>query len=351
MQTTCTSTCGYTCDTYYIHVPTSTNSTVVCLEPILPQIFQFVVSSLRARVRLLQVCKQWNTRIADPSTLHFICVKTRLFTNAMCFETHSLRGLRFMDLSHSAITDTGIHSLSRLSSLQSLTLASCNKITDTGMASLTVLTSLSCLNLNRCHLITDTGLQSLSLLTRLRLLCLHGCTRITDVGLQSLSRLTFLVHLGLGMCERITDTGLQHLSTTTSLETLDFGACRRITDTGLQFLTALPSLRELSIFGCSRITATGVQFICTIVSLKRLNIGRCGLLASELKSREGSKPQLKITGWWRFFFFLNVKFELSCQSWGRDVIFILSHPLIFFFFFCCCLVIKKHKIVLSRANV
>jgi hypothetical protein len=72
------------------------------------------------------------------------------------------------------------------SALQSLNLGGCSAVTDTGVASLSSLTALQSLNLRYCDTVTDTGVASLSSLTALQSLDLARCQAVTDTGVASL---------------------------------------------------------------------------------------------------------------------------------------------------------------------
>jgi hypothetical protein len=92
--------------------------------------------------------------------------------------------------------------------------------------------------------VTNRGLSSIAKMTSLAALSLHDCNSVTNNGLTCLNKLRALGHLSLKGCRKITNCGLEVLQHNTGLTSLNIFGCVRISDKGLLPLVALP-LRSL----------------------------------------------------------------------------------------------------------
>jgi hypothetical protein len=92
--------------------------------------------------------------------------------------------------------------------------------------------------------VTNRGLSSIAKMTSLTALSLHDCNSVTNNGLTCLNKLRALGHLSLKGCRKITNSGLEVLQHNTGLTSLNVFGCVRISDKGLLPLVALP-LRSL----------------------------------------------------------------------------------------------------------
>jgi len=156
------------------------------------------------------------------------------------------------------VTDEGLGHLSRLKSLQRLTLQRCTNITSEGLRALCSLHALETLDLTSCVNVTDEAMRYVSALPALRELVLQDCG-VTDAGLRHLSTLPFLTKLWLNGC-RVTDEGLCHVSRLLSLQNLALSCCK-ITDDGMLHLARLPVLQTLDLRGCGKITPKGLSVL------------------------------------------------------------------------------------------
>jgi Leucine-rich repeat (LRR) protein len=218
-----------------------------------------------------------------------------------------------LHLAGSAITDSGIMSVAKLSSLERLSL-DYSMISDRGLKQLHQLTRLSTLDLRGAkisgaglrdliglplkvlHLegsqVTDEGLESLGFFSELRLLdlcdtavgdagILHiascrkienlflASTKVTDQGLQSIADLANLQLLNLDLTP-VRGPGLSALAKLTQIETLSFFGTL-LTDEGLSHLKHLSSLRSLSLTK-TRVTDAGLTNLAHLTNLRSLSL-------------------------------------------------------------------------------
>lgn len=213
--------------------------------------------------------------------------------------------LRWLDLSGSAITGTGLAELSGLPELQELHLSHCHDLTDAGLACLKKLKGLRRLNLHHIeknqlaglkhicelkelrtldlsrnyaltekHLIslkklkklralnlsgTDLrGLEGLKFLTQLEVLILPSMTNTNMVHLKNLTNLKFL---NLSESRNLTKVGLAHLKNLTNLETVALPLCGKVTDDCLAFLKGMKKLWYLDLLGCNQLTNKGIAHL------------------------------------------------------------------------------------------
>jgi len=136
-----------------------------------------------------------------------------------------------------------LDALARLSSLQFLILADCNRLADLG--ALASLSQLMWLQITNCDLVRD--LSPLSHLKRLRRLVLCNCAGISD--LAPVGHLTALTSLNLWGSDGVDN--LRPLSSLKRLRSLDLSRCNRLTSVAA--LQSMESLRHLVLSGCDRI--------------------------------------------------------------------------------------------------
>lgn len=146
--------------------------------------------------------------------------------------------LRYLNISRTKVTDTGLATLVELVNLQSF--VTTQNMTNSGAASVGGLGRLEELDLDGAR-ITDAGMKSLAALKRLRSLTLSN-TRVTDAGLAVLEKLQYIQTLVLGSA--ISDNAASILATLPSLRSLDISATN-MTDRGVQILSSIKSLRSL----------------------------------------------------------------------------------------------------------
>ncbi len=124
-------------------------------------------------------------------------------TDAGLVHLRSLRGLRWLELNARQVTDVGIQNLSDLPVLDDLSLNHI-QLTDAGLE------YLSRLPLRQLEIgetcVTDLGMPTLARITTLEVLSLQGVSGLTDAGLSQLRSLTRLEQLDAGSTQ-VTDAG------------------------------------------------------------------------------------------------------------------------------------------------
>ncbi len=185
-----------------------------------------------------------------------------------------LTALKELHLWQTNITDKGMSYITKLKSLERLTIP---KITDAGMACVGQLTSLKGLYFKQ-NAVTNAGLAYLAKLKSLEELELGGGykdaagrgheSRITDAGLVHLAKLPKLSYLllwGRGFSE----AGLVHLANVPSLRILNMKQCE-VTDAGMEHLSRLQQLEALSFSG-PPVSDKGFAYLKRMRSLKILD--------------------------------------------------------------------------------
>ncbi len=171
-------------------------------------------------------------------------------TDLELVQVGNLTRLRSLQLSQSAVTDSGLAYLQRLTSLKRLTLKS-SGVTDAGLAHLNGLTSLEEIRLQATGC-SDAGMAHLGALPHLKVLGLAN-TRVTAAGLARLKaadRLEQVIIPGT----RVTDDDLGHLEGLTSLKLLGLGNAP-VSDQAVDRLRqALPNLTIRRATSAGRVT-------------------------------------------------------------------------------------------------
>jgi internalin A len=201
-----------------------------------------------------------------------------------------LRGLRWVALNGTQVSDAGVARLTELPHLERLWLSQ-TRLSDKGMASLSQAEGLTHLAIEGT-LVTDAGLEPLAHLPNLRTLSL-GNPQLTDAGVSRLRKLTNLRALYLdrtpvgdaaadALAEltgleklslrgtRIGNEGLRKLSTLTRIETLHLDDTP-VADEGLAVCSAMPKLQQLSLTR-TRMTDRGLGELAGCRELQTLNL-------------------------------------------------------------------------------
>lgn len=200
------------------------------------------------------------------------------------------------------VTDNGMKYLSTgLHVLKILTIVS-DKVTDEGLKILTKIKTLEELTIFGSGLISDTGLYHLSNgAAKLVMLSVHDTKNVTDKGIQYLASIKTLKSLELDGLYKISDTSFLHLAKGEArLSYLSFNMYNDtdrgiITDTGMQYILEAPGLLGLQTF---KFCNWGVsdEFLLKMVSaLKCLNKLYVSRLADcEKRSLSKNFPYLKV---------------------------------------------------------
>jgi hypothetical protein len=108
-------------------------------------------------------------------------------TDALLGELCELRQVTQLIFYRSDLTDAGMAYVGDLRGLLYLSLSS-TAITDTGLSRLKGSSALTGLDLEKCRNLTDAGLEPLTRLSKLTYLDLRGCPNITDAGVARLQK-------------------------------------------------------------------------------------------------------------------------------------------------------------------
>lgn len=149
------------------------------------------------------------------------------------------------------IDDRGLAALGPQPRLEALRLWY-TRITDQGLATVARLSSLRELNAGNNAGITDAGIERLAALGGLTTLNLEQ-TALGDAGLAALARLPALRSLSMART-RISDAGLRALRDHPGLEEIDI-ASNPISDAGIEHLATIPNLRSVTAYS-TRVRAT-----------------------------------------------------------------------------------------------
>ena len=182
-------------------------------------------------------------------------------------------------------TDRGLAHLAELPSLESLDISGNPRITGTGLAGFK---SLKAVTLNGNGL-TDAGLKSVARLTTLQSLNLNlsGNKGITDAGIAELKSLQHLLP-SLDLSDtRVTDAGLKELAALQGLQALNLNHTS-IGDDGLAELKRLPALKSIELQS-TNITDAGAKHLSEFPALESVDLW--GTLVTEVGLHE--LPHLK----------------------------------------------------------
>ncbi len=195
-----------------------------------------------------------------------------------------------INLQGSKITDEGLSTLPRLTTLNTLHVASTQssgaalsrfvgsplrevsfaRLTDDGAALLTTFPTIQNLNLQGCP-ISSRGLDCVASLRLLENLSLAGCVNLVDTDFQALSRLTRLVNLNLSDGDA-GDTAVASLRQCNSLRDLTLGS-DSLTDEGMKSICEIVALQSLTLTEqATKITDIGWADFWRLVNLQTLSI-------------------------------------------------------------------------------
>jgi hypothetical protein len=176
--------------------------------------------------------------------------------------------ITFVDLSQSAITDSGVAKLNHFPMTTTLNLSN-TQVTDAGLATLHVLHDLDWLELNDTKVV-GSGFAEMNATGKLLYLELNN-TPFNDAGCLALRRFSNLAHLSLAGTH-VTDAGLQHLCQLKKLTSLNV-THTAVTGDGLSNLTQLSRLE----IGGTQVDDAFVSKIVAITSLWLLDLRNTGI--------------------------------------------------------------------------
>jgi len=209
------------------------------------------------------------------------------------------------------ISDHGIGHLAGINSqpttgaktLQRISLQDCQKLTDESLKHIADgLPQVTAINLSFCVSVTDTGLKSLSRMSSLRSLNLRSCDNVSDIGLGFLAEGGGgdLTTLDVSFCDRVSDSSLAHVASglqrlkslsmsacqitdagvariakdLTHLETLNVGQCTKLTDQAVDTLAKqMKTLKSIDLYGCTSISSDSLKTLNKSENLQVLNLG------------------------------------------------------------------------------
>lgn len=178
-------------------------------------------------------------------------------------ESRSLRGSWFdafvedprealfqCELQDRGASDELLGAFNESSNLESLTMDRCDRIADAGIASIARLRGLNYLSIEDTK-ITNNGSQLLGALTELESLSISFSPSLTgDGGAGAWRNLTKLRHLHPEYCKGLTDDFIEAIAPLTELKTLVLNGCAGMTDAGVAKLAMFPNLERTSLSLC-----------------------------------------------------------------------------------------------------
>lgn len=187
------------------------------------------------------------------------------------------------------LTDRGMESLGRLTSLKRLEIVGAYSVSEEGLSHLSHLE-----NLGRLEFIdtpvTDEGLERIAeSLPNLWSLSLRG-TEVTDEGLRHVKRLVKLGKLELNHTS-VGDPGMQHIKELKKLKWIDLTATQ-VTDEGLQGLDTLP-LRA-AVLKNTQVSDAGLQHLQRIETLEYAGLTGTSVTRSGVEELDKALPKLQI---------------------------------------------------------
>ena len=189
-----------------------------------------------------------------------------------------------------AVTDSGLESLSRNQTLDSLLMQDF-AVTDQSGPYLAKLGKLTQLEVFRCQGFGSEGVLALKGMNLTRL-TLRDLPNVDDRAMEVFGELPKLKRLYLHELSSVSDAGLKHLATLKSLELLDIWTIPQMTDATVEIVAALPNLKELSL-RVTGVTDASIDKLLGIQSLQSLTFKENGSVTAEglkkLASRKWSK--------------------------------------------------------------
>jgi hypothetical protein len=177
-----------------------------------------------------------------------------------------------------AVTDSGIESLAKSSTLESLLM---QDFVVTGQAGqhLAKLSKLTQLEIFRCQGFGSDGVLALKGM-KLSRLTLRDLPAVDDSALAVFTDLPDLKKLFLHEISSIGDSGLANLASLKSLELLDIWTVPQMTDATIDVIAGLPDLKELSI-RTTGVTDAAVDKLIAMKSLQKLTFKDNGSVTPE----------------------------------------------------------------------
>ncbi|GLI62007.1 hypothetical protein VaNZ11_004581 [Volvox africanus] len=166
------------------------------------------------------------------------------------------------------VSNRGLASVCRITTLTRLTLRDCMSLTNRGLMPLSALMGLTCLSLRGCRKLTNQGVEALRGLHRLQHLSLYGVVRLSDKGLVPLAALPDLRTLELGHT-RVRDEGLGHAARLSGLRALVL-VREEVSDGGVRQLSALSGLTRLVLRDTAEVS--GETLAVLLPALKELQV-------------------------------------------------------------------------------
>lgn len=231
-------------------------------------------------------CDSRNRKLADEAIAALAAFPEleRLYLSAVTDDQLAkltLRNLKVLELSDTAVTDEGIEHLRRLEKLESLDLAR-TAVTGRGFEALDALKNLRSINLDHTP-VTDAAIGFLAELPHLAEVHLNE-TDVGDLALENLRNNTNLEQLGLQKT-RVSDVGLVALERLNKLTALNLDeTC--VGDTGIEAIAHLPRLTHLSLVG-TRITDASTSIIARWTDLAHVDLSRTAITDYGVKRLRG----------------------------------------------------------------
>lgn len=212
-----------------------------------------------------------------------------LSTHSIACFLHTATQLQALDLSClDTVTNTTLHSVAQLPSLERLNLAWCRNISGAGLQAVArSCIHLTFLNLNGCPQLDETTMATLGhSLTHIQQLSVASCTSLTDQALLSFlqNELAHLSHLNVSQCARLSDASLRHIALyCTQLSKLELAGCVLLTDQGFCFLAPrVTSLVHLDLEDLQQISGTTVKALANHEPcLQHLSLANCTHIADD----------------------------------------------------------------------
>jgi len=196
-----------------------------------------------------------------------------------------------------AVSDSGMESLSRNQTLDSLLMQDFN-VTDLSGPHLAKLGKLTQLEIFRCQGFGSQGVLALKGMGLTRL-TLRDLPNVNDQGMEVFDDLPKLRRLYLHELSSVSDAGLQHLAALHSLEVLDIWTVPQLTDATVDVIVTLPKLKELTI-RATGVTDASIDKLLGMKSLQSLIFKDNGSVtadaAQKLTTRKWAKLDLGATG-------------------------------------------------------
>ena len=221
-----------------------------------------------------------------------------------------LRRVRSVLLNETAVTDAGMATVGKVTTLQNVDLRGCT-ISNAGLEPLTVLSELKALRLSgesgvtsvdddgMVHVakmknlkallldflwISEVGLEQLAGLDKLEELYLAK-TLVGDDALAMMSQFPRLKKLRISQCQ-FENEGLAHLTKVTTLEDLDLSENNSINDSGMPHLSGLKKLKRLNLWR-TFVGDAGVEKLAGLTAMEWLNLDNSQISDDCLKHLSG----------------------------------------------------------------